>query len=637
LVLGLVLLGAGALVQAWTTGHAARHQAEELECIAQVRLGLDVFQHLAEERHFYSGNTTPSVDPVLYYDSSRGQVAGQQALALAVRLRKDMERLPLAAERAALDREERDLLLLMAQAQSQISQDRQAVSKVLEGLELAASRGGPSRSYHRLKARCYHALGEDQGAAEEEQRAASASATALDYFLQGEEYRTKSGPLAEAPGGSLGQRPSAPLLQQAIKHYQHALQLEPDNFWCLLQRGRCLLSLGQGPEAVEALGTCVALRPSSPWPYTARGLAQGLLQRYAEAEEDLHRALTLDAKFRPALLHRGILAWLQRKDSQALADFTRVLEPPADQRLIEAAYYRGQLHLERQEFPQALKDFDLVVAANPTFRPVYLSRAQFHFVRDDDWRGLGDLTAFLNLGREKPFGPQDPLLFAQRGRLLHELAPTWRLPGADFQAKLRRVQRDLETARKLGHRSPELFDELGAVAQRLGDWQAALAAYEEALQNAPPDLAVQVHSKRGWIYAQALEPPQHDKARAAFAAALRLDPAHANAHAGLGYLNALRKSVSGAQREATQALWYGAGNYYVVHNVACIYAELAQIDARQAKQHQDLAMALLQDAVNLCRNAGGGTTEIDSIRGDMSLQDLSGRPDFKKLLADNGR
>src|SRR5205807_10190126 len=106
----------------------------------------------------------------------------------------------------------------------------------------------------------------------------------------------------------------------------------------------CYFSLTNGSEAVEALGTCVALRPKWPWGYSARGLLLGLTGRYAEGEADLEKALALEPGFRPALLNRGILARRQGKIERALADFGKVLEPPAEENLIEAAYNRGLLH-----------------------------------------------------------------------------------------------------------------------------------------------------------------------------------------------------------------------------------------------------------------------------------------------------
>ena len=40
----------------------------------------------------------------------------------------------------------------------------------------------------------------------------------------------------------------------------HHLRLDPEHFWSRFQLGRCYLSLGRVPEAVETLGACVALR-----------------------------------------------------------------------------------------------------------------------------------------------------------------------------------------------------------------------------------------------------------------------------------------------------------------------------------------------------------------------------------------
>ena len=55
-----------------------------------------------------------------------------------------------------------------------------------------------------------------------------------------------------------------------------------------------------------------------------------------------------------------------------------------------------------------------------------------------------------------------------------------------------------------------------------------------------------------------------------------------------------QKLPAAAQQEADLALLYGADNYLILHNVACIYAALAQAGGGQAPAYQDVAMALLQ-------------------------------------------
>ena len=175
----------------------------------------------------------------------------------------------------------------------------------------------------------------------------------------------------------------------------------------------------------------------------------------------------------------------------------------------------------------------------------------------------------------------------------------------------------------------------------LGAWDKALAAYGQALAGPPQDLKdlrVKVHNKRGWIYAQDIHPPQYDKARDDFAETVRLDSKNAEAHTGLGYVLARQKRRIEAQHEADRALLWGGGDYLVLHNAACIYAELSRLDKGQAGELQDMAMDLLRQAVELCRrDAASPTSEIVLIRREPSFEPLKGRSDFNELVVGKGR
>jgi serine/threonine protein kinase/tetratricopeptide (TPR) repeat protein len=637
LLLSLFASGTVMLIQAWNAAERIKRAADLLKRREPARTALAEFHRLAEERQFLASVTTPAGQSAVDYDAQHGREAGEKAVAIADRLERELQELAMPEERKALHRELHDLLLLTAaQTPYRPESDRKDVAKVLESLKRAISLPGhgPSRAYYRLKARCHRVLGDEEAAALEEQRAEAEPPGPLDHFLQAEEYRARAGEAAQTAGDELAWQPNRDLLLKAVAEYREALRLQPDHFWCHLQMGRCYLSLKRGAEAVAALDACVALRPREPWGYSARGLARGLLRDYTHAEADLDQALAMDPEFRPALLHRGILAWLDHKDERALADFARVLEPPAERRLVEAAYYRGQLHIQRNEIAQALADLDMVVKESPAFRPVYLTRAQAHFRDGGKARGLGDLTTFMNGGRSKPFGPNDPVLFAQRGGLILRLAPNWGLSADEHGAALRLARDDLERAFRMGYRAADLFDDLASVAHRLGEGATALAAYERGLAAKPStELAVKILTKRGWIYAQIGDGPHRERARADFAAAVRLEKSHADAHAGLGFVAALRRLPSEAKGEAGLALWHGAGEYLLLHNVACIYAELSRVEADQAQQDQNIAMDLLGRAVTLWRQAGKSDPYIDWIRQEPSLRALHDRQDFRDLIA----
>jgi tetratricopeptide (TPR) repeat protein/tRNA A-37 threonylcarbamoyl transferase component Bud32 len=638
----LLLVGAMSSYFVWNTlakAEAARldaaeknREAENLRRRDGARKDLEEFRRLAGVHHSHAQHVALA-GVELYYDPDRGRTAAEEAIVLAERLGPELDALHMDAERAALDRELHDLLLQTVQAQTRRPPARDAVPQILERLDRAASLEGPSRSSHRLRARCYRAIGEGERADEEERQGQAATPTALDLFFQAEDFHNRAVDLAETSGDILSWRPNHDLLRQAVAEYQSAIRLDSGNFSCYLQLGQCYLGLRRGPEAVEALSACVALRPDDPWGYSVRGLVLGLVDRYAEGEADLERALALAPDFRPARLYRGLLAWLQQKDEQALEDFAAVLSPPEGQRLIEAAYYRGLLRLKRKQYTEALKDFDLVVSTNPRFRPLFLTRAEVRFRNGDQERGRADLTTYLDLARPTPLAPKDPALFAQRGRLLLQLVPRWGLAGKDFRTILRLALEELETARKGGDTTAELFDDLGSVAERLGEFPKALDAYEQALKlNGPASLAAKVHTKLGWLHIQFPQPTRFDRARDEFSAALRLEPARAEAHTGLGYVQALQGAFSEGQREAALALLSAAGDYLVLHNVACIYAELSRHDTDRKKQCEDVAMEILRRADRLCRQGGEGTREIELMKVETSFQGLRARADWQALV-----
>src|SRR5262249_43602567 len=151
---------------------------------------------------------------------------------------------------------------------------------------------------------CALSLG-DQSAAEAERAQAAdphTPVTALDHFLDGESLRRQFAAVDELTGAEPGRsRPD-----QAIQADSRALEVDPGHFWSRFQRGRSNLSLGRRSrsDAVADLGACIVLRPHSPWGYSARGLALGLLKRYDAALQDLNRAIGLGS--RPAQLNRGM-------------------------------------------------------------------------------------------------------------------------------------------------------------------------------------------------------------------------------------------------------------------------------------------------------------------------------------------
>src|SRR5262249_38519181 len=119
---------------------------------------------------------------------------------------------------------------------------------------------------------------------------------------------------------------------------------------------------------------------------------------------------------------------------------------------------------------------------------------------------------------------------------------------------------------------------------------------------------------RGWAYA--LHHEDYKLAESDFARAAKIKAAdresrltRANAYSGLGIVHVRQKSPAQAQAAAAQALALlyrddSANSYIIVHNVACIFAELAEVDRDQARTHQDVALEHIRRALDLWRRGG---------------------------------
>jgi Flp pilus assembly protein TadD len=186
---------------------------------------------------------------------------------------------------------------------------------------------------------------------------------------------------------------------------------------------------------------------------------------------------------------------------------------------------------------------------------------------------------------------------------------------------------ELDKAVAMGGRNAGVFDDLGAVLEHAGRLDQAIMAYTRGI-TAAPDFA-KLRIKRGWAW-ELLN--QHEKASADFAAAVRVAPENAEAHTGLGYIQALRRLSHDAQREAHLALLHGGDDYLVLHNVACIYAALVQTEAAQAPAFGDVAIALLRKALKLWAKSATGPNELDLIKAEPAFKSIQGRTDFQELL-----
>jgi len=600
-------------------------EAGRLTAREQARGELAEFERLADEAQYFAANSDAIGERVPYYDSLRADLAGRAALAIAEPWGNQAQSLQLVEERDRVREIRRALLVTMAQ--SRLSGETTAVDprRALELLQLAQRDGDETSSMLQLGSMAHRLLGNLQAAKHAEQRANQMRSppSAQELFRQGELLRLQD------VGTVAGQDESDPAkrehLLQAIEKYRQATELDPQNFWARYQLGRSLLALGRLPEAIEVLSACIAVRPEAPWSYSSRGMAYALANQREEALADLNRAMALAPEFAPAKLNRGFVnAWLFDDHEAALADFAALMNAPDDKRLIEAAFYRGQIQLKRGRLQEAIADFDTVISAQPKFRPAYWERARAKCQLGQITEGTSDVERYLEIGSANRQLDAAAEWRYQFGTSLRQLGQ--QLQGDASLRVLSKAATELKASLSSGVPNQEEWEQYGAVQELLNETPAAIAAYSQGLEIAPNETGLL--NLRGWAYVKQnkLESAQED-----FTKSIEIDPRNAEAYTGRGFVQAQLGQPSEANADAAYASLIGADNPLALHNLACIYGRLSEIERRQA--NEDLALAALSRAISLSKRNQVTPDERSLMQAETSFpESLRSRLEFQALL-----
>src|SRR5262249_39910096 len=120
----------------------------------------------------------------------------------------------------------------------------ESAERSLDLLQCAQAFHQPTRAFYFVRARCRRAQGDTAAAAgDEKQFKAAPARTAWDYFL---------------PGHTAGWRGD---LDEAIRSYQAALNLQPNHYNSLFFLAGRLSRINRHAEAIGYQRACVALRP----------------------------------------------------------------------------------------------------------------------------------------------------------------------------------------------------------------------------------------------------------------------------------------------------------------------------------------------------------------------------------------
>jgi tetratricopeptide (TPR) repeat protein/predicted Ser/Thr protein kinase len=542
-----------------------------------------------------------------------------------------------------------------------------------------------THAYHRIHARILEQLGQKTAAQNaRDQAAKQPPATALDYYLVGDEHY-KQGKMVEAIGD-----------------FGNVLGRQPDHFWARYFLALSYLRL-QTPRpdlARDLLTHCIEQRHEIIWPYFVLGYAHTKLKNFPAAEADFKGAeiLLQDPKNKNAwpvfYANRGFLRSEQHKFEDAAEDLRRAITRNSHE--YQAHVALAKVYQKQERWDEALEELDQAIRSEPRLPILHRLRAQLHLERPDQNlnAALDDYRKAIKLDEEPP---KDLKALAedcaQQGRILHRIgrykaavkaynqalnadltyawAHLWR---AQAQSQLRNYEQAVHSLgqylKQRGKPTVEVYRLFGFAWAQLRQYGKAIDSYTLALAMQPNDPATL--AARGWAR---LAVADYQLALPDFEDAIRWSPANGtlpvseasivgmvsplaqgpalavsalvswrngDAYDGRGYARVNLGDYRRAVEDAETALKRDPHSARLCYDAARIYAQAVkkvsdnprQLNSRlMASNYQGRALRLIRQSLELRPDKERGPFWRDTIAQDPALSPIRASTDFLRLAS----
>ncbi len=315
--------------------------------------------------------------------------------------------------------------------------------------------------------------------------------------------------------------------REAAAFYTSCLELDPNRVPALTNRGICHALMNRPADALDDISNAVALVPGAPMAPRRRGGRHVAVHEHGPAVRDFSTAIALAGRDPVMYLNRGICRYESGEYERAIADFSTAI----GLRPANAAAFRCRGHCYGQigEFAQAIADFDRAIGIEPRIYGGHIGRGIWH-------RGNGEADlAIADFEEAIEIDPGNPVAYGhlaichhQRGE--HDLA----------------IDRGRQAVR-LGPTHVRSHAILAAAYVGRGDYNAARREF---------DTAIRLDCSRAELHKQRItcHPHDHDAVIADLSMAISLDPDDAEAYALRGYYYARKEELEAAIADFTKVV-----------------------------------------------------------------------------------
>ena len=257
----------------------------------------------------------------------------------------------------------------------------------------------------------------------------------------------------------------------AISDCNQDLSLEPDDERAFLIKGVSKFYLNDFSGAHNDLNTALSLNSDDFMAYVCRGSVLGKSRDWDGAQADFTKAIQINPNYAPAYTSRAAVEMMLKDYEKGVADASDAIE--LDSVNASDAYKDraiGKCHLKDRA--GALADANQAIELKPADVSGYLTRAMVEIIWDDYSSASNDLqTAFQ-------FSPTNTEIYLHQGALEQKCG--------ELDAAIADYNRGLAPDPQSFH-APEVYEALGFTWENLSQWRQAREEFRKSLAfNSPP-------------------------------------------------------------------------------------------------------------------------------------------------------
>lgn len=292
------------------------------------------------------------------------------------------------------------------------------------------------------------------------------------------------------------------------------------------------------------------------------------------------------------LLREAELLARQGKLDEAIGAFTNLIPQATNQaEKSEFRLFRGELYLAKNEYDQAISDFDEVLNQNPDNQIARYDRGAAYMLRGEYDEAIPDFNEVLNRD------PDNQIARYNRG-VAYTLKGKYDEAISDFTEMLERSPSDKSSACSQGFNYAAVYIARGNVYSVKGEHDQAISDFNEAEDLAPDNEAL--YCNRGDTY---LRKREYSQALSDYAKAIERNSEYADAYVGRGNVYNEMGKYDEALADYEKAEEYNPKDVNIYNNRAVIhnkkgeydkaidnYKELLKIDSDSVSAYCNLAM-----------------------------------------------